>query len=186
VLPLFSRFFLHSLTPVKRETTRAYKEREANRSEQEQRSKKKDKKPASSTLPVPDQLLSELTYKTGVERADAEEMAKFMLEAYDVFVKSREMKTVLEDPHTSAEQSTIEPATIPQEVEIEGKKVKPETQGTAATIAAQGFINLVPELITALVHSDGGGLKWLGTSEGTKDFMHFELEKKDQPELPGD
>lgn len=68
-----------------------------------------------------------------------------------------------------------------------GKKVSASVTGTPATIAAHGFLNLPAELITALTASDGAGLKWLGGLEsGTKDFMHFELKKDDQPTIVKD
>ena len=60
---------------------------------------------------------------------------------------------------------------------------KPRVQGTAASVAAFGFINLPPELIAGLVASDGGDLTWLGSTRGTKDFMHFELRPADRPSL---
>ena len=60
-------------------------------------------------------------------------------------------------------------------------RVAANPTGTTERIAAHGFLNLAPELIAALTGSDGGGLHWLGATKGTKDFMHFELEPKDQP-----
>lgn len=60
---------------------------------------------------------------------------------------------------------------------------KPRVHGTAASIAAFGFINLPAELVTGLIASDGGGLTWLGSTRATKDFMHFELRPEDRPPL---
>jgi hypothetical protein len=66
-----------------------------------------------------------------------------------------------------------------------GQKIAASVTGTPQTIGARGFLSLPAELIAALTGSDGGGLTWLGGIEkGTKDFMHFELKKADQPELP--
>jgi hypothetical protein len=62
-------------------------------------------------------------------------------------------------------------------------ETRPRVQGTAASIAAFGFINMPPELIAGLIASDGGGLTWLGATRGTKDFMHFELNPADRPAL---
>jgi hypothetical protein len=49
-----------------------------------------------------------------------------------------------------------------------------------------GFFNLPPELVAALVADDGGGLRWLGSHAGTKDYMHFELRDKPPLIVPGD
>ncbi len=57
-----------------------------------------------------------------------------------------------------------------------------EAKGTLGSIAAHGFLNLDPMLVAALNATDGGGgLRWLGGTKATKDFMHFEL--VDQPPL---
>jgi hypothetical protein len=61
------------------------------------------------------------------------------------------------------------------------KTVKPTIIGSAATIARFGFLNHPPEFVAAMVSSQGGGLRWLGAADGTKDFMHFELYPADQP-----
>jgi hypothetical protein len=59
---------------------------------------------------------------------------------------------------------------------------KAEAKGTLGSIAAHGFLNLDPLLVGALNSTDGGGgLRWLGGTEATKDFMHFEL--VDRPPL---
>lgn len=51
-----------------------------------------------------------------------------------------------------------------------------EAKGTLGSIAAHGFLNLDPLLVGALNSTDGGGgLRWLGATKATKDFMHFEL-----------
>lgn len=78
-----------------------------------------------------------------------------------------------------------------------GKKVDPDAKGRAEGIAAHGFVDLSAELIAALSGSDGAGLLWLGSvgqvgtvkktgkpSWGVKDFMHFELKKADEPQIP--
>ena len=65
------------------------------------------------------------------------------------------------------------------------QEATPRVQGTAASIAAFGFVNLPPELIAAMIATDGGGLNWLGSSRGTKDFMHFELRTGDKPPMHG-
>lgn len=66
----------------------------------------------------------------------------------------------------------------------QAKSIKePSVTGNSATVARFGFCNLAPELIAALVASDGGGLNWLGAARTTKDFMHFDLRPQDQPPL---
>ena len=57
-----------------------------------------------------------------------------------------------------------------------GGRVPAKTEGTAGSVAAQGFLDLPPALVAALSGSDAGGLIWLGT--GNQDFMHFELAKE--------
>ncbi|MGO7035159.1 hypothetical protein ACCT19_30495 [Rhizobium ruizarguesonis] len=61
--------------------------------------------------------------------------------------------------------------------------LKPAVTGTAATTARHGFINLPAEVICGLAAADGGGLRWLGTSTSTKDYMHFDFRDADQPPL---
>ena len=61
--------------------------------------------------------------------------------------------------------------------------LKAAITGTAATTAKYGFINLPAELICGLAASDGGRLRWLGTSTGTKDYMHFDFRDDEQPPL---
>lgn len=61
--------------------------------------------------------------------------------------------------------------------------LKPAVTGTAATTARYGFINLPAEVICGLAATDGGGLRWLGTSTGTKDYMHFDFRDDEQPRL---
>ena len=48
-------------------------------------------------------------------------------------------------------------------------------EGALPQLVAHGFLNLPEKLVSALRASNGGDLEWLGTSEHTKDFMHFEL-----------
>ena len=56
------------------------------------------------------------------------------------------------------------------------EKVESSAIGSEGSVAAQGFLNLAPEVVAACSGSEGGGLKWLGgVKKGTKDFMHFEL-----------
>ena len=57
-----------------------------------------------------------------------------------------------------------------------GARVAANTEGTAGSVAAHGFVNLPPALVAALTGSDAGGLTWLGTAN--QDFMHFELAKE--------
>jgi hypothetical protein len=54
-----------------------------------------------------------------------------------------------------------------------GDRVLPNSYGTPGTIAAHGYLNLPPELVAALVGTDGSDLKWLGLCR-IKDMMHFE------------
>jgi hypothetical protein len=67
-----------------------------------------------------------------------------------------------------------------------GGRVKASTPPSAGSLAAHGFFNLPPELVAALVADDGGGLRWLGSHAGTKDYMHFELRDRPQLIVPGD
>jgi Domain of unknown function (DUF4157) len=62
-------------------------------------------------------------------------------------------------------------------------RVKAEARAPAGEAAlpqlvAHGFLNLSSALVSALRAPDGGDLRWLGASEHTKDFMHFELKKR--------
>ncbi len=59
--------------------------------------------------------------------------------------------------------------------------LKPAITGTAATTAKHGFINLPAEVICGLAATDGGRLRWLGTSTGTKDYMHFDFRESEHP-----
>jgi Domain of unknown function (DUF4157) len=66
-------------------------------------------------------------------------------------------------------------------------KIPSQSTGTVATVAAHGFMNLMPDLVAALTSSEGGGLQWLGLvprSGGTKDWMHFEL--RESPKIDRD
>ena len=58
---------------------------------------------------------------------------------------------------------------------------QPEISGSDKTIARFGFFNLPPEVVAALVADNGGGLRWLGAANSTKDYMHFELYPADVP-----
>ncbi len=53
-------------------------------------------------------------------------------------------------------------------------RVAASTEAKLGSVAAHGFMSLPPALVGALAGSDGGGLRWLGTS-GVHDYMHFEL-----------
>jgi hypothetical protein len=50
-----------------------------------------------------------------------------------------------------------------------------------AQIAYHGFMSVPPVVVAALSSREGGNLRWLGGTPGTRDFMHFEL--KDRPRL---
>jgi hypothetical protein len=54
----------------------------------------------------------------------------------------------------------------------------PEGEAALPQLVAHGFVNLRAKLVSALRAPDGGDLRWLGASEHTKDFMHFELKKR--------
>jgi hypothetical protein len=54
----------------------------------------------------------------------------------------------------------------------------PEGEAALPQLVAHGFVNLAAKLVSALRAPDGGNLRWLGVSEHTKDFMHFELKKR--------
>ena len=56
----------------------------------------------------------------------------------------------------------------------DGARVAASTEAKLGSVAAHGFMSLPPALVGALAGSDGGGLRWLGTS-GVHDYMHFEL-----------
>jgi flagellum-specific peptidoglycan hydrolase FlgJ/type II secretory pathway component PulJ len=62
------------------------------------------------------------------------------------------------------------------------ERVGARTEGSAGSTAAHGFFRLPPQLVAALVSSEGGGLVWLGTS-GVHDWMHFELPASDRSHL---
>ncbi len=99
----------------------------------------------------------------GVKEEDIVPVTSFTLEAYRLLLESHYQQD------TKAHKK--------------GDKIEATAIAKAQHIAAHGFINLRPELITALVSSDGGGLSWLGAVEkDTKDFMHFELNQP--PALP--
>lgn len=59
-----------------------------------------------------------------------------------------------------------------------GEKIKSGSK--LHNVAARGFMNLSPKLITALISPQGGNLKWLGVHN--QDMHHFEL--KTYPSLP--
>ena len=54
----------------------------------------------------------------------------------------------------------------------------PEGEAALPQLVARGFVSLPAKLVSALRAPDGGDLRWLGVSEHTKDFMHFELKKR--------
>jgi hypothetical protein len=60
------------------------------------------------------------------------------------------------------------------------------TSPSLAGVAAHGFMNLMPELVAALTSKEGGNLLWLGSTAGTKDWMHFELSKAPRITPEGD
>jgi hypothetical protein len=61
---------------------------------------------------------------------------------------------------------------------IAPKARAPEGEAALPQLVAHGFVNLPAKLVSALRAPDGGDLRWLGLSEHTKDFMHFELKKR--------
>jgi hypothetical protein len=123
--------------------------------------KQKEKEPEQ---PEGYQKLTAWIAGAGVKEEDRVATTSFLLEAYRLLLESRYQQD------TKAHKK--------------GEKIEATATGAKAQhIAAHGFINLRPELITALVSSDGGGLSWLGAVEkDTKDFMHFELSQP--PALP--
>jgi hypothetical protein len=54
----------------------------------------------------------------------------------------------------------------------------PEGEAALPQLIARGFVDLPATLVSALRARDGGDLRWLGVSEHTKDFMHFELKMR--------
>ena len=85
-------------------------------------------------------------------------------------------------PRTAAAQRLLDVNSIYRASFADGGgRVKATTPPSAGSLAAHGFFNLPPELVAALVATDGGGLRWLGSHTGTKDYMHFEL--RDEPPL---
>ena len=85
-------------------------------------------------------------------------------------------------PRTAAAQRLLDVHSIYKASFADGGgRVKATTPPSAGSLAAHGFFNLPPELVAALVATDGGGLRWLGSHTGTKDYMHFEL--RDEPPL---
>lgn len=133
----------------------AYKEQIEENRRQDSAKKRKGKQPREiqhyPNLASYKTLKNWITTYIGVDAKKSQEVVNFLLEAYEVFVRTRDEKGELRE--------------LTQE---EAKAVT----ATAPTIALKGFINLPPELIAALVSS---GLKWLGVTPTVKDFMHFEL-----------
>lgn len=126
-----------------------------------------------------DQLLFTLE-RNCIPAGKLNERAQFLLEAYDLFTLSH--RWVLKPKELPSEGE----ATRYSLEEYAQISVKPEVQGTPASIAAYGFINLPDELILALTHSEGGNLYWLGAEDYTKDYMHFELKPSKASQLPGE
>jgi hypothetical protein len=58
-----------------------------------------------------------------------------------------------------------------------------KVMGTSASVTKFGFFNMPAPLVAALIASDGAALFWLGSANGTKDYMHSELFGADQPDL---
>jgi Domain of unknown function (DUF4157) len=128
------------------------------------KTKQDKKKEKELEQPEVYQKLTTWVADAGVKEEDIVPTTSFMLEAYRLLLESHYQQD------TKAHKK--------------GEKIEATATGAKAQhIAAHGFINLRPELITALVSSDGGGLSWLGAVEkDTKDFMHFELSQP--PALP--
>jgi hypothetical protein len=68
---------------------------------------------------------------------------------------------------------SFEPNDVPKKGIKKGERLRARTEGTRGSIAANGFFSLPPELVAALIGSDGGNLQWLGV-ERVKDMMHFQ------------
>jgi hypothetical protein len=86
----------------------------------------------------------------GLMVADTAELAGFLVKMHQLFISTRI-----------------------QSGKLAGQKIAPSP--TLAGVAAHGFMNLMPELVAALTSKEGGNLLWLGSTKGTKDWMHFEL-----------
>jgi hypothetical protein len=109
------------------------------------------------SLEMPESILFRL--EPFARSADATALAKYLVELHRIFVSTR---------IRSGSQA--------------GEKVNIGSSGNLQTVAAHGFMDLMPELVAALTSNEGGGLLWLGTvgtlrggARGTKDWMHFEL-----------
>jgi len=176
--------------------------REAERKGKKVKQSSEPRHPTSKPQEGYTELMNLLVVDMKLDELKARDAAYFLLEAYRVYLgtinktpdktggkkqpqkkspvsKTVDMATTLKTSDDVIEQIIVivgeKSGAIKQEKKISSKAI-----GTAETIAAHGFINLPSELIAALVGSEGGGLKWLGSVfSGTKDFMHFELEKCD-------
>jgi hypothetical protein len=113
--------------------------------------------PSVRSLEMPDSILFQMQDLT--RSADATALAKYLIELHRIFVSTR----IESGSHA-------------------GEKIGTGATGNLQTVAAHGFMDLMPELVAALTSNEGGGLQWLGTvgrlksgARGSKDWMHFEL-----------
>jgi hypothetical protein len=121
--------------------------------------------PVIRTFEMPNSLRRYL--EPAARAADAATLAKYLIELHQVFQRTR----IAAGPHV-------------------GEKIDISSRGNLPQVAAHGFMDLMPELVAALTSKDGGGLLWLGTvGKGrggkplTKDWMHFELPKQEEPAI---
>jgi hypothetical protein len=138
--------------------------------------KKPDKKMKEDKDKAKKQLLEPLTRTLAIPAREAASIAQFLLDMYNVYYHThvKEIKVGVKEPTQSFPSET--PADLYSTETDKKLPIKDATQGTVKSIAIQGFLNLPDELTTALLHSSGGNLEWLGLQEyGHKDFMHFQL-----------
>jgi hypothetical protein len=162
------------------ETVRKPYEQQLAASTQKKGEKEKQRTLDKDLASAHSKLLNNLPKILGTQQPETEAIAKFLQSMYKLHYQSRtvEFRQQAEEPIESSV-----PATTPsgsKTVESEGARVPTSSRGKATTIAVHGFLNLPDELVTALIHSDGGNLNWLGKQEkGAKDFMHFQLKDSD-------
>ncbi len=135
---------------------------------------RRDEEPASVDEPAepeqcfPGQTVPELEAGGTCDMADlpgavADRIARTLVSAHNAFVQSRFQKDTKNNK--------------------KGDEKPANAIGSIGSIAANGFLDLAPELVAALRGNDGGNLTWLGVASDTKDFMHFELQKTQTPTI---
>ena len=108
------------------------------------------------------------------EPASAEETKRHVVELLIQMVEVYERSFIKDKKGTPVRKGGVPSRILPKPRAPAGEAALPQ-------LVAYGFVNLPAKLVSALRAPDGGGLRGLGVSEHTKDFMHFEL--KNRPPL---